>query len=65
VKPTYRTLTAYLDEVETQAALAKRLRISQAAVSKAKYGCGSYALLKRISKATGVPLESFDRQDAA
>lgn len=65
MKRRYSNLADYLAERETQDALAARLKISQAAVSKAKRGLGSYALLKRIAKATGVPLESFDRKDAA
>lgn len=31
----------------------------------ARYGHGSFKLLKRIAAATRVPLESFDRKDAA
>ena len=61
----YSSLAEYLDKRETQMELAARLGISQTAVSRAKYGKGSYALLKKIASATGVPLESFDRKDAA
>jgi transcriptional regulator with XRE-family HTH domain len=65
MKVRYQTLADYLDKVETQEQLAERLGISQPAISRAKYGLGSYRLLKKISKATGVPLDSFDRKDAA
>lgn len=65
MKRRYSTLAEYLDERETQEQLAERLGISQVSVSRAKYGKGSYRLLKLISKATGVPLDSFDRKDAA
>lgn len=65
MKVRYSTLAAYLAKVETQEQLAERLGISQVTVSRAKYGRGSYRLLKMISKATGVPLDSFDRKDAA
>lgn len=65
MKVRYSTLADYLAKRETQMELAARLGISQAAVSRAKYGQGSYRLLKKIAKATGVPLDSFDRKDAA
>ena len=65
MKVRYSSLAEYLEKRETQDALAARIGISQAAVSRAKYGKGSYRLLKLISEATGVPLESFDRKDAA
>jgi len=65
MKVRYPTLAEYLEHVETQERLAKRLGISQVTVSRAKYGLGSYKTLKKISKATGVPLDSFDRKDAA
>lgn len=61
----YSSLADYLAKVETQERLAKRLGVSQVTVSRAKYGKGSYRLLKKISKATGVPLDSFERRDAA
>ena len=65
MKVRYSSLADYLAKVETQEELASRLGISQVTVSRAKYGKGSYRLLKKISKATGVPLDSFDRKDAA
>jgi transcriptional regulator with XRE-family HTH domain len=67
MKRRYTDLADYLDRGhETQEALADRLGVSQSAISRAaKYGQGSYKLLKRIAAATGVPLESFDRKDAA
>ena len=66
MKARYADLAEYLEHVETQERLAKRLGVSQVTVSRAKRGFGSYRLLKKISKATGVPLESFpDRKDAA
>ncbi len=50
----------------TQEALAERLGVSQSVISRAtNYGQGSFKLLKKIAAATGVPLESFDRKDAA
>lgn len=65
MKVRYSTLAEYLERKETQEELAARLGVSQPAISRAKYGKGSYRLLKKISQATGVPLESFDRKDAA
>lgn len=65
MKARYSSLAEYLDKVETQEALASRLEVSQTTISRAKYGLGSYKTLKKISKATGVPLDSFDRKDAA
>lgn len=65
MKRRYSSLAEYLERVETQEQLAERLGISQPAVSRAKRGQGSYRLLKRIAQATGVPLDSFDRKDAA
>lgn len=57
----YRTLKDYLARgPETQDELAARLGISQSAVSMAARG-GSCSLMmaKRISRATGVPVDSF------
>lgn len=66
MKPRYKSLADYFERgPETQDKLAARLKISQATVSFAKRGKGSYRMLKRIADATGVPLESFDRKDAA
>lgn len=65
MKARYSSLAEYLEKVETQEELASRLEVSQTTISRAKYGLGSYKTLKRISQATGVPLESFDRKDAA
>lgn len=62
----YTSLADYFERgPETQDQLAARLKISQTTVSFAKRGRGSYRMLKRIAEATGVPLESFDRKDAA
>ena len=63
----YKSLADYLDRgPETQEALADRLGVSQPAISRAaRFGHGSFKLLKRIAEATGVPLESFERRDAA
>lgn len=50
---------------ETQEQLADRIGCSQTAISQAmNYGKGSYRLLKKISDATGVPLESFGKAAA-
>lgn len=65
MKGRYSSLADYLEKVETQEELAARLEVSQVTISRAKYGKGSYRLFKKISKATGVPLDSFDRKDAA
>lgn len=66
MKLRYKSLADYFERgPETQDELAARLGISQATVSFAKHGKGSYRMLKRIADATGVPLESFDRKDAA
>lgn len=62
----YSSLADYLERSgENQEQLAQRLQVSQPAVSRAKYGFGSYRLLKRIADATGVPLDSFERENAA
>lgn len=61
----YSSLAEYLEHVETQEQLAERLAVSQTTISRAKYGHGSYKLFKRISEATGVPLDSFGRNEAA
>jgi transcriptional regulator with XRE-family HTH domain len=66
MKRRYSTLTDYLDRSgETQEQLAERLHISQPTISRAKQGLGSFAMLKAIADATGVPLDSFSRQVAA
>lgn len=58
----YYTLTDYLDHGgETQQQLADRIGMSQATISLAKQGKGSYRTLKLIADATGVPLDSFGR----
>lgn len=65
-KTLFTSLADYLEHgPETQQKLAARLRISQSAVSRAKWGKGSYRLLKRIAEKTGVPLESFASSKAA
>jgi transcriptional regulator with XRE-family HTH domain len=47
---------------ETQDKLAARIGVSQTAISQAmNHGKGSYRLFKKISEATGVPLESFGK----
>lgn len=61
MKVRYSTLAEYLEKRETQQRLAGRLGVSQVTISRAKYGKGSYKLLKRISEATGVPLTSFGK----
>lgn len=62
----YTSLADYLRRgPETQEQLAIRIGMSQPSISHAKYGRGSYRLFKKISDATGVPLESFDRKEAA
>ncbi len=62
----YTSLTDYLARSgETQEQLAVRIGMSQPTISLAKQGRGSFKTLRNISKATGVPLESFDRKDAA
>jgi transcriptional regulator with XRE-family HTH domain len=67
MKRRYLSLADYLHRgPETQEALAARLGVSQPAISRAaNYGHGSFKLLKRIADATGVPLDSFDRREAA
>jgi len=60
MKRRYSSLADYLDRSgETQEQLAARLKIAQPTISRAKSGKGSLKLLSRISKETGVPLESF------
>jgi transcriptional regulator with XRE-family HTH domain len=62
----YTSLTDYLDRSgETQEELAARVELSQPTISEAKRGKGSYKTFLKIHKATGVPLDSFDRKDAA
>lgn len=63
----YRSLADYLERgPETQEQLAARTGLSQPTISNAKlYGKGSFKTLKLIADATGVPLHSFDRKDAA
>jgi transcriptional regulator with XRE-family HTH domain len=62
----YKSLADYLERgPETQEQLADRVGLSQPTISEAKRGRGSYRTFKKISDATGVPLESFDRKDAA
>lgn len=63
----YSSLADYLRRgPETQEQLAARIGVSQPAISLAlNHGKGSYKMLRRISQATGVPLESFDRQEVA
>jgi transcriptional regulator with XRE-family HTH domain len=65
-KRRYADLTDYLERSgETQEQLAERIGMSQPTISLAKQGKGSFKTLRKISKATGIPLESFDRKDAA
>lgn len=65
-KHRYTSLADYFERSgETQEQLADRIGMSQPTISLAKQGRGSYKTLRKISKATGVPLESFDRKDAA
>ena len=66
-KRRYTSLADYLERgPETQEELAARIGLSQPTISLAKtHGLGSYKTLRKISKATGVPLDSFDRKDAA
>lgn len=62
----YSSLADYFKRgPETQEALAERIGYSQPSISEALRGKGSYRLFKKIAQATGVPLESFDRKDAA
>ena len=62
----YTSLTDYLERgPETQEQLAERVGLSQPTISEAKRGRGSYRTFKKISDATGVPLDSFDRKDSA
>lgn len=66
MKHRYTSLADYFRRSgETQEQLAKRVGYSQPSISLALKGRGSFRLLKSISQATGVPLESFDRKDAA
>lgn len=73
MKRRYTSLADYFKRgPETQQQFAERLtkkygfRVCQASVSEAvKHGRGSYARLKLFAEETGVPLESFDRKDAA
>ena len=66
-KRRYTSLADYFARSgDTQEALAARIKRSQATISLAlNYGRGSYKTLKAISEETGVPLDSFDRKDAA
>jgi transcriptional regulator with XRE-family HTH domain len=65
-KHRYTSLADYFHRSgETQEELAERIGMSQPTISLAKHGRGSYKTLRKIAKATGVPLESFDRKDAA
>jgi transcriptional regulator with XRE-family HTH domain len=65
-KRRYTSLADYFARgPETQEQLAKRIGYSQPSISEALRGRGSYRLLKKISDATGVPLESFGRTEAA
>lgn len=59
----YTSLADYIRRgPETQEQLAARIGYSQTAISQAMtHGKGSYRLLKKISDATGVPLESFGK----
>jgi transcriptional regulator with XRE-family HTH domain len=62
----YSSLADYFERSgDTQEALAARIGYSQPSISEALRGKGSYRLFKTIADATGVPLESFDRKDAA
>jgi transcriptional regulator with XRE-family HTH domain len=66
MKRRYTSLADYFERTgDTQEALAERIGYSQPSISLALKGRGSFKLLKAISDDTGVPLESFDRKDAA
>lgn len=67
MKRRYTSLRDYLQRgPETQEQLAARIGVSQTTISLAKnYGRGSYKTFLKIHKATGVPLDSFDRNEAA
>jgi transcriptional regulator with XRE-family HTH domain len=65
-KRRYTSLADYLTRSgETQEQLAERVGYSQPSISLALKGRGSFRLLKAIADATGVPLDSFGRKDAA
>lgn len=64
MKVRYSSLADYLEKVETQEQLAERLEVSQTTISRAKHGQGSYKTFLKISKATGVPLDSFGKAAA-
>ena len=65
MKRRYRTLAEYLEHVESQDSLAARIGVSQSAISKASRGLScSLKMAKRISAATGVPLESFGSESS-
>ena len=62
----YTSLADYLERgPETQEQLAERVGLSQPTISLAKQGKGSYRTFKKISDATGVPLDSFERKEFA
>lgn len=62
----YSSLADYLARSgETQEQLAVRAEVSQPTISRALSGKGSFRILKKISDLTGVPLDSFGRQEAA
>lgn len=62
----YTSLADYLARgPETQEQLAARVGLSQPTISAAKHGKGSYRTFLKISRATGVPLESFGKAVAA
>lgn len=64
-QPRYRNLADYFRRTgDTQEALGARIRRSQATISLALKGKGSYKTLKLISDETGVPLESFGKAAA-
>lgn len=63
-KKRYRSLSDYLAKAgETQVQLAARVGVTQSAISKAASGRVSLSLAKKLSRATGVPLESFGSQE--
>lgn len=62
MKRRYSSLADYFKRSgDTQDALAVRIGRSQATISLALKGKGSYKTLKLISDETGVPLESFGK----
>ena len=63
----YPTLAAYFEaRVETQEALALRAGVTQSHISRIASGDScSLALATLLSRLTGVPMESFGREEVA